>query len=50
MNDLETKLNRAAETATPKAKELFVNAISEMTMDDVKNIFNVPKDSATKYF
>lgn len=50
MNDLETKLNRAAETATTKAKELFVNAISEMTMDDVKNIFNGPKDSATKYF
>ena len=50
LNDLETKLNRAAETATPKAKELFVNAISEMTMDDVKKIFNGPADSATKYF
>ena len=50
LNDLETKLNRAAEVATPKAKELFVNAISEMTMDDVKKIFNGPKDSATKYF
>ena len=27
-DDVELKLNRAAEAATPKAKELFVNAIS----------------------
>ena len=50
MNDLETKLNRAAEVATPKAKDLFFKSISEMTLDDVKNIYNGPNDSATKYF
>jgi hypothetical protein len=50
VNDLQTRLNRAAETATPKAKELFFNAISEMTLDDVKKIYNGPQDSATKYF
>ena len=50
MNDLETKLNRAAEVATPKAKDLFFKSISDMTLDDVKKIYNGPKDSATKYF
>jgi hypothetical protein len=50
VNDLQTRLNRAAETATPKAKELFFDAISKMTLDDVKNIYNGPNDAATKYF
>jgi hypothetical protein len=38
MDDLETRLNRAAEIATPHAKELFINAISDMTFDDVMTI------------
>lgn len=50
LDDLELKLNRAAEAATPKAKELFRQAITDMTFDDVKKIYNGPKDSATKYF
>lgn len=50
LDDLELKLNRAAEVATPKAKELFAQAISEMTFDDVMNIYNGPQDSATRYF
>ncbi|HPD83248.1 MAG: DUF4197 domain-containing protein [Alphaproteobacteria bacterium] len=50
LDDLETKLNRAAEIATPHAKELFINAISEMTFDDVYNIYTGPQDSATTYF
>jgi len=49
-DDLELKLNRAAEAATPKAKELFLNAITEMTFTDVKNIYSGPEDSATTYF
>lgn len=49
-DDLELKLNRALENATPKAKELFWQAITAMTFEDVKNIYNGPKDSATKYF
>ncbi len=48
--DLETKLNRAAEVATPKAKDLFIQAISEMTFEDVMNIYNGPDDAATRYF
>jgi hypothetical protein len=50
LDDLELKLNRAAEAATPKAKELFRQSITDMTFDDVKKIYNGPKDSATKYF
>ncbi len=50
VDDLELKLNRAAESATPKAKDLFLQAIAEMTFDDLKNIYEGPEDSATKYF
>lgn len=50
MDDLELKLNRAAETATPKAKQLFIDAIQSMTLEDAKGILNGPKDSATQYF
>lgn len=50
LNDLELRLNRAAEIATPKAKKLFVNAIQDMTLDDVMGIYNGPEDAATQYF
>ncbi len=49
-NDLELRLNRAAEAAVPKAKTLFGNAITAMTIDDAKKILNGPRDSATQYF
>lgn len=48
-DDLELRINRAAEAATPKAKELFINAISQMSIDDARNILNGPDDAATKY-
>ena len=50
LDELELKLNRAAELAAPKAKDIFFKAISEMTFDDVKKIYKGPDDSATKYF
>jgi hypothetical protein len=50
LNDLETRLNRAAEAATPKAKELFWKAITEMTINDVTGIYKGPEDAATRYF
>ncbi len=49
-DDLELKLNRAAEAATPKARDLFVNAISQMTIEDARAILNGPEDAATRYF
>lgn len=49
-DELELKLNRAAEAATPKAKDLFLQAIKEMTFDDVMGIYKGPEDAATRYF
>lgn len=50
MDDLELRLNRAAEIAVPEAKTLFVNSISQMTFSDVVGIYKGPQDSATQYF
>lgn len=50
VDDLELKLNRAAEAAAPKARKLFIQAISDMTFDDVMTIYKGPEDSATRYF
>lgn len=50
LDDLELKLNRAAEAATPKAKKLFGQSITEMTFDDVMTVYKGPEDAATKYF
>lgn len=49
-DDLELKLNRAAEAATPVAKQLFIDSISTMSFDDVKKIYEGPEDSATRFF
>ena len=50
LTDLELRLNRAAEAATPKAKRLFVESIQDMTLDDVTAIYDGPEDSATQFF
>ncbi len=50
LDDLELRLNRAAEIATPKAKELFISAIQAMTLDDARNILAGENDAATRYF
>jgi len=50
MDDLELKLNRAAEAATPKAKRIFGNAIRSMSFDDARKILSGPRDAATQYF
>lgn len=49
-DNLETRINRAAERATPQAKKLFLSAISSMTLEDAKGILSGPDDSATQYF
>ena len=50
LDDLELRLNRAAEMAAPYAKELFVTAIASMTLDDAMGILKGPNDAATRYF
>ena len=42
-------MNRAAESAAPKAKGFFMDAIKEMTFDDAKKILNGGDTSATEY-
>jgi len=49
-DDVELKLNRGAEAAMPKAKELVWQAISTMNLEDAKGILNGPEDAATEYF
>lgn len=49
-SDLELKLNRSAERAAPEAKDVFWNAITEMTLDDVRGIWQGADDAATRYF
>lgn len=50
VDTLEMKLNRAAETAAPKAKQLFFDSIKTMTFEDIMAIYKGPDDSATQYF
>ncbi len=47
--DLETRMNRAAELATPKAQTLFVNSIKQMTLSDARTILSGQPDAATQY-
>jgi len=47
--NLENRLNSAAELATPMAKDLFISAISQMTITDAKNILTGPNNAATEY-
>ena len=49
-DDLELRLNRAAEAATPKAKKLFGDAITAMNLEDVQKILNGSSNSATQFF
>jgi len=49
-DDLENRLNRAAELATPKAKSLFVGAIRDMSVQDASGILQGPDNAATEYF
>lgn len=43
-------LNRAAEQAVPVAAEVFADAVSQLSLQDVRGILTGPKDSATAYF
>ena len=49
-DDVEVKLNRAAEQAAGRAKPIFLDAIQAMTLNDVIEIWRGPEDAATRYF
>jgi len=50
LDDLQVKMNRAAERAAPKALDIFTDAASKMTIDDARGILSGPQDAATQYF
>jgi hypothetical protein len=43
-------MNRAAERAAPEAKDIFWDAILEMSFDDARRIFSGHETAATEYF
>jgi Protein of unknown function (DUF4197) len=49
LDDLELKLNRAAEAAMPQARTLFLDAVRGMTFSDAVSIVKGGDDSATRY-
>ena len=49
-DELILSMNRAAEAAVPEAKELLLNAVKQMTLQDAKGILTGGDDSVTQYF
>jgi hypothetical protein len=49
-DDFVATMNHAAEQAVPEAGSVFVDALSQMNIDDGRAILSGPDDAATKYF
>ena len=50
LDELEIGMNRAAEQATPLAKQIFLDALYKMSIDDAKGILTGGDTAATDYF
>jgi hypothetical protein len=50
LDELEVGMNRAAEQAAPKAKQIFLDALMKMTISDARNILKGSDTAATEYF
>src|SRR3954465_12539711 len=50
LDELEVGMNRAAEQATPLAKQIFLNALMKMSIDDARRILSGNDTAATEYF
>lgn len=50
VDDLEVAMNRAAEQATPQAKQIFLSAVRKMTFEDARHILTGNDTAATDYF
>ena len=50
LDQLEVGMNRAAEQATPLAKQIFLNAVYKMSIDDARGILTGGDNAATDYF
>src|SRR5471032_1981494 len=49
VDQLETSMNKAAETAVTQAQPILVDAVKKMSVADAKGILSGGKDSATQY-
>jgi hypothetical protein len=47
---LEVGMNRAAEQAAPAARQIFINAVTKMTIADARHILSGGDTAATEYF
>ena len=50
LDDLELAMNRAAESAVPKAKPLFIKAVKSMSVEDAKKILQGGDTAVTDFF
>ncbi len=50
VDELVTSMNRAAETAVPMGKDLLVNAVKSMSVNDAKKILSGGETSVTQFF
>jgi hypothetical protein len=50
VDEIVTSINRAAETAVPQAKDMLVNAVKSMSVDDAKKILGGGNNSVTQFF
>jgi uncharacterized protein DUF4197 len=50
LDDLEVGMNRAAEQATPLAKQIFLDAVYKMSFNDARGILTGGDNAATEYF
>jgi len=50
VDEFELSMNRAAEKAAPQARQIFVNAIKQMTFTDARKILTGGDTAATEYF
>ncbi len=50
LDELEVGMNRAAEQATPQAKQIFLNAVTQMTFADARKVLSGGDTAATDYF
>jgi uncharacterized protein DUF4197 len=50
VDELEVGMNRAAEQATPQAKQIFLAALKKMSFDDARHILTGNDTAATEYF
>ena len=50
VDEFVLSMNRAAERAAPQAKQIFWDAIAEMTFDDAEKILKGSDTAATEYF